>query len=158
MQDHQEQREIWEEYVEGFANTYLIANPTISNSVLEGLGFNRRTNDPSPRPQIEAEVFAKMEPQAGSKMLFICRTDTDSSRASLAKDADSVEVRYAIGTQPANYNACPFKEISTKARFTLELNPDDAGKRIYAFVRWRNSSDISKSGPFTDMLTTVIRS
>ena len=156
--DHQEQRAIWEDYVEGFANTYLIPNAAISNSTIETLGFNRRSNTNSPRPQIEAEVFAKMEPLASSKMQFICRTDSDSSRASLAKDADSVEVRYAIGTQPANVNACTQKEVSTKARFTLELNPDDAGKKIYAYVRWRNSSDPHKSGPWTDMLTTVIRS
>lgn len=158
VKDHQEQRVIWEDYIEEFANTLIIPNPVISNSTVEALGFNRRNPNGSPRPKIEAEVFAKIEAHASSKMLFICRTNTDSSRASIFKDADEVEVRYAIGTQPANVNACPLKETSTKARFTLELNADDAGKKIYAFLRWRNSSDPQKSGPWTDMLTTVIRS
>ncbi len=158
VQDHQEQRIVIEDYIEGFANQFLISNPAISNSEIELMGFNRRKGTKTTRPQIEAEVFAKMEAQASSKMLFICRTNSDSSRASLAKDANGVEVRYTIGTQPGSVNACKEKEISTKARFTLQLDADDAGKKIYAYLRWRNNSNPDKSGPWCDMLVTVIRS
>lgn len=157
VEDHREQRGIFEDVIEDFANQHIIFNTLISNAVVETLGFNRQQPG-SPRPAITAEVFAKMEALAGSKIQFICRTNNDSSRASVLKEADGVEVRYIIGTQPNNVNECTQKEIFSKARFVLELNPANAGQKIYGFVRWRNNSNIEKSGPWTDMLVTVIRS
>lgn len=158
VEDHRQKREDVQDYIEGFANEYIISNSAISDSLIGVMGFNRKANTTAPRPVITEEVFAKIEAQAGSKMLFICRTDTDSSRASVPENADGLELRYTIGTQPATYLDCKEKEISTKARFTLALSPTDAGKKIYGYLRWVNFGDATKNGPWCDMLSTIIRS
>lgn len=158
VEDHRGKRQEAQDYIEGYANEYIINNSAISDSLVSVMGFNRKTNAYGPRPEITEEVFGKLEALASSKMQLICRTDGDSSRASVPKNADGVELRYTIGTAPATVNDCKEKEISTKARFTLNLSPTDAGKKIYGYLRWVNLTDATKNGPWCDVLSTVIRS
>jgi len=159
VDDHTEGRDTAEDFIQPFANEFIINNSAISNSTKEALGFNPPTTEQHERPQIEDVPFAAMDAQPGSRIEFTCRTLSDASRASMHPDADVVEVRFIVGTTPpATVNDCSQKEISSKAKFTIELNAADAGKKIFAFVRWRNNSEPSKSGPYGDMLTTVVRS
>lgn len=158
VQNYREFRELYEQFIEDFANEYIINNSAISDSQKDALGFNVRNDHHAPRPQITQVVYGLLDALPGSRIQISCRTATDVKRPSVPPAADGVEVRWIIGTQPATIDDCTEKEISTKARFTLELDPADAGKRIYAFLRWRNNTEVSKSGPWSDMLTTIVRS
>lgn len=158
VEDHQEGREVAEQHIEEFANQYIIPNPLISNSKKESLGFNPKSDEHHERPVITATVFAIMDALSGSRMQFTCRTANDASRPSIAENADAVEVRYNIDTNPATWQNCTEKEIVTKAKFTINLEPTSAGKMIYAYLRWRNNTDPEKSGPWSDKISTTIRS
>jgi hypothetical protein len=159
VDDHIAGRIVAEAFIKDFANEYLINNSLISTSILESLGFNRTDGERHERPVIEETPFSKVDALEGSRVQFTNRTDEDASRASVHADADGLEVRYAIGTTPpATWEDCPEKEFSSKAKFTTALGPANAGKKIYAFLRWRNNSNPEKSGPFGDMITTTIRS
>ena len=159
VDDHTAGRTVAEDFIQPFANEYIIPNSAISDSTKIALGFNPPTDERHERPQIEDAPFAGMDAQPGSRIEFTCRTLSDASRPSMHPDADVVEVRYIVATTaPATVNDCTQKEISTKSKFTIELNAADAGKKIYAFVRWRNNSEPEKSGPYGDMLTTTVRS
>ena len=63
----------------------------------------------------------------------------------------------AGATPPATWKDCPNSIISTKSRFTIELEPTDGGKMIYAFLRWRNNIEVPKSGPYGDRIETMVR-
>lgn len=155
---HTDGREKLEKYIEGFANQFLIGNMLISTADLNALGFNRRSKVRKERGKIELEVMAKLEALSSSRMQFICRTESDENRPSIPKDADSVQVAYSIGTEPKTANDCTNREFSTRAKFILQLEPETAGQRLYAFTRWYNFSNPKKSGPWSDMLSTIIRS
>lgn len=154
---HQTGRVVYEDFIEGFANMYLVGNQLITDDVLEALGFNRKPDELTPRPKITAEVFAKVEANAIGSMEFMCRTNTDASRCSIAKDADGVEVVFIVGTVPTTHKDCTKSFISTKARFTLDMEPEDAGKKLYGFLRWVNIKNPKNNGPWTDMFGTLIR-
>jgi len=156
VQDHEEARAEFEDFIEDFANAYIIANPVLSNSKVEELGFTRKADTGTARPVIVDSVYGKLDPIGGSKLMVTCRLASDSNRASMHKDADVVEVKYAIGDAPANVDACPNKEISTKAKFAVQLNAADIGKKIHAYLRWRNNSNPEKSGPWSTKIEAVI--
>jgi len=92
----------------------------------------------------------------GCKVRVSCRTASDSSRASMHPNADGVEIKYALGEAPANVDACPNKEVFAKSRFIVSLATADAGKRIYAYLRWRTNSNPEKNGPWSDQLETIL--
>lgn len=156
--DHRAGRDTAMQFIEDFANEFIIPNSAISDTTVGALGFNRKSDERQERPDITAVVFGMLNALPGSRIEITCRTASDASRASIAENADAVEVRYSVGTNPATWEECPNKEISTKAKFTITLNPSDAGKTIYVFLRWRNNRDVIKSGPFGDKLSTIVRS
>jgi hypothetical protein len=155
--NHKEGRKAAERFIQEFANEILIPNASIVTTELSALGFNRTWNRKRSRPAINDVPFAMMEALLGSRIAFTVRTAEDSNRASIPPYADGVEVRYAIGTMPQSWKDCVHKEFSTRAKFFFELEPEDAGKKIYAYVRWKNLRHAEKSGPFGGMQQTMIR-
>jgi hypothetical protein len=159
VDDHTTGRNTAEGIIQNFANQYIINNTAISNSTKEALGFTPRTGERHERTAITETPFAGLDAQAGSRIDVTARTQSDASRASMLPMADVVEVRYFVGTAaPATVDECNQTEISTKAKFPISLPPAQAGKKIFAFVRWRNNSEPEKSGPFGDMIVTTVRS
>jgi hypothetical protein len=53
-------------------------------------------------------------------------------------------------------DACPSKEISTKAKFAIQVTAADVGKKVHAYLRWRNNSNPEKSGPWSTKLEAII--
>lgn len=139
-----------------FGKQYLLYNVAITAEQRDQAGLP--VYEPrGARPAIEDIPFWEMVSKPGSIIQLVARTAEDSSRASMQEDADEVEIAYAIGTTaPANRKACPNKESSTKAKFKLTLEPEDAGKKIYGFMRWVNATDDAKSGPWSTMKTVTI--
>jgi len=121
------------------------------------LNLKERDTVPSARPSITTAPTVKAKAGEGATIGFECRVASDSSRTSRHPDADGVEVRYNVGTTaPANPAACTRSHTNKKARFSIELDIADAGKKFYGFVRWVNLSDSSKNGPWSLMVSVTI--
>jgi hypothetical protein len=121
------------------------------------LNLHERDTNPSPRPAINTSPVAKLSSGPGARMEIICRVETDSSRASIHPDADGVEVAYIVAaTPPASPAACNKIILSTKAKFSVQTDIAEAGKKMFAYMRWKNNSSDDKSGPWTSVLSATV--
>jgi hypothetical protein len=169
VDDHTEQRIIFENFVEPFANQYIIPNPAINNAQCEVLGFNRK-QEPGTRPAITSAPVLGLKAAQGSRVEVENRVESDQTRPSRHKDCDGVEVRYIIaaasgGTAPPTPGspssptpgaaAYTFK-FSKKAKLTLQLAETDAGKVITMHSRWVNLTNNSKNGPWSLPATVMV--
>jgi hypothetical protein len=83
----------------------------------------------------------------------------DSNRISRHEDSDGVELAYKVGKKdeaPATPGEARQSKLSGSARVRLELGIADAGKRLYVFARWINTTDDSKNGPWSTIKSRVI--
>jgi len=120
------------------------------------LNLPRRDTISTPRPNITITPFAKASSQAGGLIEFICRTDSDSSRASVLPEADGIEVVYNVGGNvPVSPSECTKSFFSTKAKFRISMDIADAGKKLNGFLRWKNNTDAAKSGPWVAISAMV---
>lgn len=123
----------------------------------ETLNLHRRDATPSARPAITTAPEITIQALSGGQVRIVCRVDSDSTRPSMHPDANDVEIRYQVGgTAPVSPTGLPNALVSSKSKFMLHLNVADAGKRVYMYLRWINSSDDSKSGPCTRLLSAII--
>lgn len=140
-----------------FANpilTTLSANPDLTSDD-RGVFKLPERDTPSARPEILDTPFAQISAMSGGNLRIRVRTTSDASRASMHRDADEVEVRYALVSAsdpddaiPSSVLDCTMGDTSTKAIFVLKLGPQHSGKRIYAFFRWKNAVNKEHSGPW----------
>ncbi|MBI4723127.1 MAG: hypothetical protein HY769_09085, partial [Candidatus Stahlbacteria bacterium] len=116
----------------------------------EGLGLKVRDTEPTSRAAITVAPCVMLKSGAGATIQVRCRGAEDSTKASRHENADAIELRYKIGdaapVSPAN---CTDTVIFTRAIHTLKLDIADAGKRFYGFLRWKNTTDDAKSGPWS---------
>ena len=124
--------------------------------------FNIKLRDDTPTacPQITTAPFVDFEVESGAIILITCRVAHDSTRASMHPDADDIEMRYILqdpaDAPPTDPDELPNTELSTKAIFRFSAGMPNAGKRLYAFLRWRNNTDEAKSGPWSQIMTIVV--
>ncbi|MFN0275274.1 MAG: hypothetical protein ACKVPJ_05990, partial [Chitinophagales bacterium] len=154
---HRAGRKVYEKYVRDWAGERLLYNSAISVQQRSTLQITIKDTVKTARPAIESAPFVDVEARKGARIVIECRVNGDSSRASIHPDADEVEVRYTVATTvPASPADCNLTETSTKAKFTLELDIADAGKKFNGFFRWKNTTDKSKSGPWSLLVSTTI--
>jgi hypothetical protein len=121
------------------------------------LNLHERDTTPTPRPAITTSPVAKLSSGPGARIDVTCRVDNDSSRASIHPDADGVEMAYIVGTTPpASPAACNRIIVSSKAKFTVQADMAEAGKKLFAYMRWKNNTSEDKSGPWTSMLSATV--
>lgn len=121
------------------------------------LNLKKRDLIPTGRAAISITPYIKVNSLNGALIDIICRTDSDSTRASKLKGADGIEMQYSVGgTAPASPADCPKNYFSTKSRFKLQLDVADATKKVHCFFRWKINSDAAKSGPWTKLISAVI--
>ena len=121
------------------------------------LNLKERDAITTPRPVINDAAFSKIKSNEGARMEFILRTDADATRASRHPDSDGAEIVYTIGTTaPASPADCNKTIFTSKAKGTFDLGVENAGKKVFGFVRWKNNSDNTKSGPWSQMFSAVI--
>jgi hypothetical protein len=140
-----------------FVKQWITGNTKITDSQANELGVPKRDTILTPRPKINTSPFTKGTSEDGANILYVCRVDADSTRSSRHADADGVELVYIVGTTPpANPAGCNKSVISTKSRFYVQHDIADTGKKVFGYLRWKNVSDSSKSGPWSTLLTTTI--
>ena len=119
-----------------------------------------RDDNPSARPQMTNSPFVDFKGEDGGIVLITVRVESDSTRASMDPEADNIEMKYIItdvdATPPATADDCPSTFISKSAIFRFEAAANMPGKRMHAFLRWQNVTDLSKSGPYSGRETIVI--
>lgn len=154
---HRQARIHFEKTLRQFVGEFLAKNSKVTNAQREQLEITVKDTTVSSRSAITTAPFAQISGQSGSRILVECRQQNDGSRTSKHPDSDAVEIIYSIGTTPpASTKDCNNTFVSSKARFFLELGNENVGKKCYAYVRWINTSDNSKSGPRNGMLTATI--
>ena len=132
--------------------------------------FGRTTGakDAPSKPGVIADnCCATAVAMGGGIMKISCKTATDQSRASLAKDSNGVQIAYIVVDQPTKDGVpdpntvkrqtitspeqCTHKEFFMEATFRLELGPANAGRNIQFFVRYYNARYPGNAGPWSDM-------
>lgn len=138
----------------------IAASPNITNTDRSTFNIKLRDDVPTARPQITTAPFVDMKAEDGGVVLITCRVESDANRASMQPDADVVEMRYCIvnaQAQPPNgAQDCPSTELSSKSMFRFTPPSGNAGKRLYAYLRWRNNAQPEKSGPWCQVMTIII--
>ncbi len=119
--------------------------------------LKERDTNPTARAQINDVALNKIKALEGARMEFTLRTDEDSSRASRHPLSDGAEIVYTIGTTaPTSPDGCTKTLFTSRAKGTFDVGIDNAGKKVYGYVRWKNNTDNTKSGPWSQMFTVVI--
>jgi hypothetical protein len=148
--NHRIERKVYEKLIRTFAKENLFYNSSMTEADRQSIGIPPRDTIASPRPVISTDPNVKIKFLSGARVVFECREEADQTRPSMHADADEIEVVYQIGTpQPADPESCNKTVMSKKARFTILAGISNAGKKFFAFLRWRNSSEPQKSGPWT---------
>jgi len=96
--------------------------------------------------------------KGGGDVRVICRTSTDSKRASKSPLADSVEIFYKVGDPlPISTDDVTLDFfISTRASFTLSLGTANLTKKLYVFARWYNTKHPELAGHWSSIEQVVI--
>jgi|GEM_PF-792671 len=168
VEDHTEQRKILEDFIEPFANQYIIPNKLISNAQCEALGFNRQ-QEGGFRSKIDTEPHLTLKAKQGSRIQVESRVEGDETRPSKHKDSDGAEIRYFLttpaagggGSTPTTPPAATASTVYTtkfskKAKFDLQLAETDAGKIITMQSRWVNLTDEAKNGPWSNPAAALV--
>jgi len=111
----------------------------------------------APKTIIEEPVVASLQNIGGCWFSIKCRA-LRKVRAAIFEEADSVQYSYIIGDVPPTSAdvAGLTKEISTRASFTLQLDPGSSGKHLYIFFRWYRTKYPSMSGPWNTIQMALI--
>ena len=119
--------------------------------------IKKRDTEPTARPAITTTPFPMLSPIGGGKVRVTVRRDEDEDRASMQPDADSILMRDTIGTTPpASEEEAELQMSYKRAIRIFALGQANAGLRMYAFFRWQNETDETKSGPWSTVVQTVI--
>ena len=134
-----------------------IAESALTETDRATLHLPKRDTVPSPRPHIETQPYAEMQPLGGGRIKITLRVQNDGSRASMHPDADSVEMAYTIGSEvPISPEACN-NHITYKGSIeTKDFGVANETKRLFAYFRWKNDSDETKSSPWSNLQQVVI--
>ncbi len=157
VEAHDLAREAYEAAIREFAKTYLMFNDVITNQQRSDMGVPNENKERAARPKITTSPFAEVNAEDGSVMHIKCRVEADSTRSSRHPDADGMEIIYEVGkTPPASIKECINVVVSKKATIRISIDPDQAGNKMFFYVRWVNLSDDSKSGPLSKLYQSVI--
>jgi len=148
----------YESFLRSFVRANLIGNTNIPVGSKLALGLKPRLQQRKSRPAITTAPEVELKALGGYRLLIVCRTEGDVTRASVHPDANGVELRYKIGKPlPLNFKETNEFLFSTKARITLPEMPEHEGETISIFARWKNLTDDTRSGPWCNIHSVVIR-
>jgi hypothetical protein len=136
------------------------SSPNIEEKDRPVFNLKLRDTTPTPRPQITTSPHVDFKVEEGSYVLITNRVESDASRASMHPDADVVEMKYIFlpidAAIPDTPDECPNTETSSKALFRFLAGMENAGKRMVAFLRWKNNTEPAKSGPWNQAMNIII--
>jgi hypothetical protein len=124
---------------------------------------------------IAATCFVSVKMLGGCDVRFLCRSSSDTARASKAEGSDAVEICYSSIPLPASDSTggndstskakpkqlagpseAAVREIHTKAIFIIHFGDDDLGNNLQFFVRWINTKHPDLAGPWSQLNSVII--
>ncbi len=110
-----------------------------------------------PQTPISEPITVIIQPIGGGSISIKCYSST-GQRASIYKNADSVQYLYQVGTTPpaSAEDDGLSKGISSKAIFLLNLGAASSTKFLYIYFRWYNVKHPELSSPWNSLQTTLI--
>lgn len=157
VENHVREHGIYEELIRDFVAENLRDNSKLETGDLKSLGLTVPDTEPTDKPQLEDRPLVGAEMKGGALLKLQFRIDKDSTRPSMHPDAHALELKYQIGgTEPVNAAATNKSATFTKARHSLQLDVENAGQYFYGFARWINTSESSKSGPYSVIIKIII--
>lgn len=156
-EDHKREHNIYEKLIREYVGENLRNNTNLDTGDLTELGLTVPDTVPTDKPQLEDRPLVGAEMKGGALLKLQFRIDKDSTRPSMHPDAHALELKYQIGgTEPENAEATNKSATFTKSRHNLQLDTADAGQYFYGFARWINTSQSSKSGPYSLIIKIII--
>jgi hypothetical protein len=138
----------------------IASSPNIEEKDRPVFNLKLRDNVPTSRPKIETAPFVDLKAKDGGGIQFTCKVESDSNNSNMHPESDVVEMMWVLqninAPAPNNPESLPGRHTSTKAIFDKEFGVENAGKRLYCYLRWANLSNPEKSGPWNQITTIVI--
>ncbi|MCW5907815.1 MAG: hypothetical protein KIS94_08155 [Chitinophagales bacterium] len=155
-QTHQMERKKLEKHLRAFVNAWLAGNSAISQPEKTGMGLNDRSHKRHKRPQIFDRPALNLKPIGSGRLKVSCRLPQSEGKPRLHPYADAIEIVYHTGSNPGTPEQCSGRHISKKSTFVMDVGMQHAGKMIFAFARYINIQDMSKSSGFSDYTATMV--
>lgn len=157
IENHKREHKIYVTKIREYVAENLRNNSNLNTGNLAALGLTVPDTEPTAKPQLEDRPIVIAEMKGGALLKLQFRIAQDSTRPSMHPDAHALELKYQIGgTEPVNAEATNQSVSFTKSRHTLQLGVANAGQYFYGFARWINTSDNSKSGPYSVLIKIII--
>jgi hypothetical protein len=132
----------------------------MTNTDFETLGIAKPVDHNTDRAKITNVPFAIMYCLRAALVHFIVRISDAHGHASIDPLADEIEVRgiflATADPLPTDPFACPIVFTSTSALIDHQFLPADAGKKFFCFIRYKNSTDDTKSGNWAALVPIYI--
>lgn len=104
-----------------------------------------------PTTRITELCFASITPLGGGRMQAKFRTSHDTKRASRPEAANVIEVAFkASEPPPQNPNDGTTRDTIPKASDVFDLGAENAGKKVYAYFRWKNTKYPDLAGQWSE--------
>ena len=140
--------------------TRIEASRNLTDQDRSVFNIKLRDTERTLRGQMTTAPYVDFKAEDGGLVLVTCSVAHDSDRPSMHPDADDIEMRYIIvernALPPETADDCPTTFNSKKAIFRFDAAANQPGMRLHAFLRWRNSSEKVKSGPWSQRDTIII--
>lgn len=136
------------------------ASPNVTANDRSVFNIKLRDDKPTARAKITTAPYVDFKPLEGGIVQVTCQVDKVSDRPSMHPEADFIEMKYIVieegALPPSIAGDCPNTFMPNKAISLFEGAADHPGKRLHAFLRWRNNVEPTKSGPWSQKMTIII--
>jgi hypothetical protein len=139
--------------------TILIGSPMVTDAELELMGIvGRRQGKHYPRVPVPTDVpDYRIEQALGHRLILHFHAHDSERESSVAKPhgVRGAEIAWALlETHPSSYDALTKREFHTASPYTFIFDIPDAGKTLYAALRWENTR--GEKGPWSDIQSAII--
>jgi len=143
-----------------FHKAWVAYNSAISKQDMIILVGKNYSHKHSPHPAIDDIPLVGLRAKGGGDIEFSCRPTKAAKKASMHPAANFVEFRFVIlkpgDRPPADAEDYPQKDVSSRAKFTLNLSTKHTGKKLWTIVRWVNIHRPRQEGHWTEPMSVVI--
>lgn len=138
----------------------IASSPEITANDRAVFNIKLRDDEPTARTKITTSPYVDFKAEDGGTVLITCSVAHDSDRPSMHPNADVIEMKYIVLEEntppPSVADDCPNTYMATKAISRFEGVANQPGKRVHAFLRWRNNVEPAKSSPWSQRMTIII--
>ena len=157
IENHKREHKTYVKLIREYVGENLRNNSNLDTGDLSGLSLTVPDTEPTDKPQLEDRPLVGAEMKGGALLKMQFRIAEDSTRPSMHPDAHALELKYQVGgTEPVNAAATNKSATFTKSRHSIQLDVENAGQYFYGFARWINTSEGSKSGPYSVLIKIII--